>query len=68
MILGLPLAIWFGILTFICMFITAGFGVATFKLQKPVFKWHMLFAKITILLAIIHLVLGVMLWFFGKVI
>ena len=65
MILGLPLAIWFGMLTFVSLFITAGFGVAVYRYHKPYFKHHMRFAMLTVALAIVHLVLGVLLWFFG---
>jgi hypothetical protein len=68
MILKIPLAIWFGGLTIISLFITASLGVAVFKYHKNVFKYHKMFAFITITLAIIHLVFGVLLWFFGKVI
>ena len=68
MIMNIPLAIWFGGLTIISLFITAGFGVAFFKYHKNVFKYHKMFAFITITFAIIHLVLAVLLWFFGKVI
>jgi len=68
MILGIPLAIWFGILTIICLFVTAIFGAVMFYLKKPVFKYHKAFAGLTCLFAIIHLVLGVLLWFYGVVI
>lgn len=68
MILGIPLAIWFGGLTIISMFITASLGVAVFVYHKNVFKYHKMFAFTTITLAVIHLVLAVLLWFFGKTI
>jgi len=66
MILNIPLAIWFGGLAIISMFITAGFGVAVFKYHKNVFKYHKMFAITTITLAVIHLVFAVLLWVFGK--
>jgi len=66
MILGIPLAIWFGGLTIISMFITAGFGVAVFKYHKNVFKYHKMFAFTTITLGVLHLIFAVLLWFFGK--
>lgn len=68
MILKIPLAIWFGGLTIISLFITASLGVAVFKFHKNVFKYHKMFAFTTLTLAVIHLVLGVLLWFFGKAI
>jgi len=68
MILKIPLAVWFGMLTIILLFVTASLGVAVFKFHKNVFKYHKLFAMLTVGFAIIHLVLAVMLWFFGIVI
>jgi hypothetical protein len=68
MILGIPLAIWFGILTIISLVITGILGLAVYKFKKNVFKYHMFFAFLTISLAIVHLIFGVMLWFFGIVI
>jgi hypothetical protein len=68
MILKIPLAIWFGGLTVISLFITAGLGVAVFKYHKNVFKYHKMFAITTITLAIIHVVFVVLLFFFGRVI
>lgn len=65
MILKIPLAIWFGILTIISLFITAGLGFANYKLHKNVFKQHMFFAFLTIILAIIHLILAYLLFFKG---
>ena len=66
MILGLPLAIWFGFLTFISLFTTASLGIAVFKFNKShLFKYHKTFAFITITLAICHLVLAFLLWFKG---
>jgi hypothetical protein len=68
MILKIPLAVWFGILTIISLFTTATLGVAVFKFHKNVFKYHKLFAILTVSFAIIHLVFAVLLWFFGIVI
>ncbi len=68
MILNIPLAIWFGILTIIALFITATLGAAVIIFKKSMFKQHKIFAGITIGLAIIHLVLVVLLLFFGKAI
>lgn len=68
MILNVPLAIWFGGLTIISVFITASLGIAVFKYHKNVFKYHKAFAFTTLTLAVIHLVFAVLLWFFGKAI
>jgi hypothetical protein len=65
MILNIPLAIWFGFLTIISLFTTLSLGIAMFHFGKDVFRYHRMFALITGTLAIIHLTLGVMLWFFG---
>ncbi|VVB77774.1 Uncharacterised protein [uncultured archaeon] len=68
MALSLPLAIVFGILTIISLFITAIFGLAMHKFHKKVFKFHMSFAFLTLILAIIHLILAYLLWFKGIII
>ncbi|MFH0832864.1 MAG: hypothetical protein V1900_04045 [Candidatus Aenigmatarchaeota archaeon] len=68
MILGMPLAIWFGIITVISLFITAYFGIAMYIFKKPVFKQHKIFAFITVILAVVHSILAAMLWFFQIVI
>jgi hypothetical protein len=65
MILNIPLAIWFGILTIISLFTTAGLGIAVHIFQKNVFNYHKIFAFTTLALALIHLTLAVMLWFYG---
>jgi len=68
MVFIFPIAIWFGILTIISAFITASFGIAVHKYNKPVFRYHMFFAFLTLILAIIHLTLAYLLWFKGIVI
>lgn len=65
MILNIPLAIWFGLLTIASLFTTAGLGIAAFKFRKNVFRFHKAFAFLTLTLASIHFVLAVLLWFFG---
>jgi len=65
MIFKIPLAFWFGILTIISLFITASLGLAVHRYHKPVFKYHKIFAFLTISLAIIHAVLVLLLLFFG---
>jgi hypothetical protein len=68
MILGIPTAIWFGILTITSLFITFSLGIAVFKFQKNVFKYHKFFAYLTIILAVTHLVFAYLLWFRGVLI
>lgn len=68
MILGIPLAIWFGILTIISLFITFSLGIAMHVYKKNVFKHHVCFAFTTIFLALVHLILAYLLWFKGIVI
>jgi hypothetical protein len=65
MILGIPLAIWFGLLTITSVFTTASLGVAVQVFKKPVFKYHKFFAALTVTLAITHLILAYLLWFKG---
>lgn len=67
MILGLPLAIWFGFLTIISLFITAIFGIAFHVYRKNVFGYHKFFAFLTITLAIVHGILAFMFYFLGIV-
>jgi hypothetical protein len=66
MIFGIPLAIWFGMLTIISLFLAAFFGAATMYLKKNWFMQHKTFAILTVCLALVHLVFAVLLWFFGK--
>ncbi len=68
MILGLPVAVWFGILTITSLFTTASLGVAVYKFHKRVFKYHMFFAFLTLSLAVIHLVLIILWLYFGIII
>ena len=57
-ILGQPVVVWLGILTLVCLLITAGIAVLSKRGKIRVsFKWHPRFAVITIILAIIHALL-----------
>jgi len=57
-IYGLPIALYFGIITFICLIITATMGILVLKgLYHIPFKWHMRMAAITFIFAIIHITL-----------
>jgi hypothetical protein len=64
-IFGLPLAVYFGIITFICLLTTATIGMLVLKgLYHIPFKWHMRMAVITILFAISHVMLVISLFYF----
>ena len=65
MILGIPLAVWLGALTFTSLIITASLGVAFHVFHKNVFKYHRLFAFITIGIATVHAIIAFLLWFAG---
>jgi hypothetical protein len=47
MLLGIPLAVWFGAITLTLLFITLSLGVAVHKFRKNVFRYHMIFAGAT---------------------
>jgi len=68
MLLNIPTAIWLGFLTFISLLITASLGIAMIYFKKNVLKYHKPFAFLTLLLAIVHLVFAILLWFFGVLI
>jgi hypothetical protein len=64
-IFGLPIALFFGVLTFICLFTTAILGVLVLKgVYHIPFKWHMRMAAVTIFFAVIHVILVIMQYFF----
>jgi hypothetical protein len=63
-ILGLPIAVYFGIITFICLLTTATIGMLVLKGYKIPFKWHMRMAMLTISFAVIHVILVIWLFFF----
>ena len=64
-VFGLPLAIVFGIITILCLFITAllGYFVLKGKYNIP-FAWHMRLAAATLIFAVVHAVL-VIAWLRG---
>ncbi len=54
-ILGLPLAIWLGMITIIALISTATIGMLVLRGSSKVsFSWHLNVARLTILLAILH--------------
>ena len=64
-IFGLPIAIYFGIITFICLIITATMGILVLKgLYNIPFKWHKRMAAVTIIFAMIHITLVTWQFFF----
>jgi hypothetical protein len=65
MLLNIPTAIWFGFLTFASLITTASLGIAVHVFKKNVFNIHRFFAFTTIILAIIHFILAILLWFYG---
>ena len=65
MIAGIPLAIWFGMLTIALVFTTASFGIAVHFFKKNVFRYHKFFAFTTLVVALIHATLAFLLWFYG---
>lgn len=62
---AMPLAIWFGFLTIIMLFVTFSLGIAMAKFKKNVFRYHVASACTTVALAIAHLILAYLLWFQG---
>jgi hypothetical protein len=64
-IFGLPIALYFGIITFIFLFTTAVIGILVFKgLYNIPFKWHMRMAVGTFIFALIHITLVIWQFFF----
>lgn len=63
-VFGIPLAIWFGIATAVCLFSTVLLGILVMKGRYQIpFVWHMRAAAATITCALIHIVLVLMLYF-----
>lgn len=59
-ILGKPLIFWAGILTFLSLVFTATIAMLNVRgINKINMKYHFLFAKVTIALAIFHAILGI---------
>jgi hypothetical protein len=64
-IFNLPIALYFGIITFICLLTTAVLGILVLKgLYHIPFKWHMRMAAVTISFAVIHVILVLLQYFF----
>ena len=64
MILGKPLMMYLGILVLLCFLFTAYIGASNLKAKGKIpLKWHFIMAKISICLAIVHAILGVLAFF-----
>jgi hypothetical protein len=62
---GLPLGLYFGILTFLCLVITATMGFLVLKgIYHIPFKWHKRMAIVTFAVAFIHITLVIWQFFF----
>jgi hypothetical protein len=62
---GLPIALYFGIVTFICLLATVTIGILVLKGKYHIpFTWHMRMAAITIVFALIHVTLVTWQFFF----
>jgi len=60
-IIGLPLIVWIGIITFICLIITAAIPISNKRGWTQInLQWHFRFAYTSIGLAVIHGFLGIM--------
>jgi len=58
-IFGKPLIMYLGIVTLLCMLVTATIAILTMKgIRKLPVDWHIWGARITILLALVHAFLG----------
>ena len=64
LILGKPLVMYGGILTFLLLIFTATVGALNFKgIAIIPFKWHPRLAIATIIVAIIHAIFGLSIYF-----
>ena len=62
--LGKPLVMYGGVLTFLLMLFTATVGALNFKgISVIPFKWHPRLALTTIIIAIIHAIFGLSIFF-----
>jgi hypothetical protein len=64
-IFGLPIALWFGMITFLCLITAATLGILVLKgLYNIPFRWHMRMAAVTIFFAVLHVILVILQYFF----
>lgn len=63
-ILGKPLIMWLGVITLLSFLFAALIAFLDKKgINKIPFKWHSIMAKVSLLLAIIHAILGIAIYF-----
>jgi hypothetical protein len=63
-ILGKPLIMYAGIITIFLLLFTAAIAIMSKKGNSKIpFKWHPIFARITIVFALVHGLLGVLAYF-----
>jgi len=64
LIFGKPLIIYMGLLTFISFLFTATIGYLNFQGKHIIpFPWHPIMARISILIALMHGILGLSIYF-----
>jgi len=64
MLFGKPLILWGGLVTLICLLFTALISVLNNRGNHKIpFKWHPIMARVTIVLGIIHGVMGILAYF-----
>lgn len=64
LILGKPLIMWIGILTYLCLLATATIGALNYRgITVIPFKWHPFLAVTTIVLATLHAIMGLAAYF-----
>jgi hypothetical protein len=65
LILGKPIIMYLGILTYLSLLFTAFISVSNVKFGIHIvpFKWHPRLAAVTIILATVHAILGLSLYF-----
>ncbi len=68
MLLGIPLAIWTGVIAFVFILITFNLGLFRKHFKQGGFKYHRLFAVLSVIMLVIHFVLAMALWFYGVLI
>lgn len=64
LILGKPVIMYMGILTYLSLLSTASIGLLNFKGYTTIpFKWHPRFAALTIILGTLHAIMGLSVYF-----
>ena len=64
LIFGIPFVVYLGVLTIFMFFITALIAILNRKTKRKIsVKWHFRFAYISIILALIHGIFGILAYF-----